>query len=555
MRRTNSILLVLALMCGLLLISAQAVSGEVSAGVNPPTALKADAVSSSQINLTWTDNASNESGFIIERKTGNDAYNRINIVPENSTIFADTGLAANTTYKYRVKAYNNTVGSFVYSDYSNEVNATTNDTKPAAPSSLSASVQSSTSIKLTWTDNSGNETGFKIERKLSGGSYSQLKTVSANTTSYTDTGLSSSTKYYYKVRAYNDAGDSDYSNEVNATTNTATTNDTTLTAPSKLSASVQSATSIKLTWTDNSSNETGFKIERKLSGGSYSQLNKVSANTTSYTDTGLSSSTKYSYRVYAYNSSSNSKYSNEVNATTNTATTNDTTLTAPSKLSASVQSATSIKLTWTDNSSNETGFKIERKLSGGSYSQLKTVSANTTSYTDTGLSGGTKYYYRVYAYNSSSNSKYSNEVNATTNAAATVIAKATVIKLAIDKSTFSVNDQLKTMDTAPVIRENRTLLPIRYIAESIGASVTWGASDKKATVSLNNKVIELWIGKNSALVNGQYMLIDAGNPDVTPIIIQPGRTMLPLRFISECLGCKVDWDHNKKEITVTYPAP
>lgn len=111
------------------------------------------------------------------------------------------------------------------------------------------------------------------------------------------------------------------------------------------------------------------------------------------------------------------------------------------------------------------------------------------------------------------------------------------------------------MDTAPVIRENRTLLPIRYIAESIGASVTWGASDKKATVSLNNKVIELWIGKNSALVNGQYMLIDAGNPDVTPIIIQPGRTMLPLRFISECLGCKVDWDHNKKEITVTYPAP
>ncbi|HAG11515.1 MAG TPA: hypothetical protein DCK76_09080 [Desulfotomaculum sp.] len=551
MRRTNSILLVLALMCGLLLISAQAVSGEVSAGVNPPTALKADAVSSSQINLTWTDNASNESGFIIERKTGNDAYNRINIVPENSTIFADTGLAANTTYKYRVKAYNNTVGSFVYSDYSNEVNATTNDTKPAAPSSLSASVQSSTSIKLTWTDNSGNETGFKIERKLSGGSYSQLKTVSANTTSYTDTGLSSSTKYYYKVRAYNDAGDSDYSNEVNATTNTATTNDTTLTAPSKLSASVQSATSIKLTWTDNSSNETGFKIERKLSGGSYSQLNKVSANTTSYTDTGLSSSTKYSYRVYAYNSSSNSKYSNEVNATT----TNDTTLAAPSKLSASVQSATSIKLTWTDNSSNETGFKIERKLSGGSYSQLNMVSANTTSYTDTGLSGGTKYYYRVYAYNSSSNSKYSNEVNATTNAAATVIAKATVIKLAIDKSTFSVNDQLKTMDTAPVIRENRTLLPIRYIAESIGASVTWGASDKKATVSLNNKVIELWIGKNSALVNGQYMLIDAGNPDVTPIIIQPGRTMLPLRFISECLGCKVDWDHNKKEITVTYPAP
>jgi len=457
LRRTNSILLALALMCCLLLITAQAVSGEVLEDVNPPTALKAEVVSSSQINLTWTDNASNESGFIIERKAGNDAYNRINIVPENSTMFADTGLAANTTYKYRVKAYNNTVGSYVYSDYSNEVNATTKDTKPAAPSNLSASAQSSTNIKLTWKDNSSNESGFKIERKISGGSYSQLKTVSANTTSYTDTGLSGGAKYYYKVRAYNDAGDSDYSNEVNVTTNATTTNDTTLTAPTKLLASVQSSTSIKLTWTDNSSNETGFKIERKLSGGSYSQLNKVSANTTSYTDKGLSS--------------------------------------------------------------------------------------------------GTKYYYRVYAYNSSVNSKYSNEINATTNAATTAIAKATVIKLTIDKSTFYVNDQLKTMDTAPVVRENRTLLPMRYVAEAIGASVTWGTSDKKATVSLNKKVIELWIGKNSALVNGQNMLIDAGNPNVTPIIIQPGRTMLPLRFISECLGSKVDWDHNKKEITVTYPAP
>jgi len=193
-------------------------------------------------------------------------------------------------------------------------------------------------------------------------------------------------------------------------------------------------------------------------------------------------------------------------------------------------------------------------FSGGNYSQIATVNANTSSYTNTGLSSNTRYYYRVRAYNSAGDSLYSNEYSATTSATTNTTATR-IIKLTISKSTYYVNNQLKTMDTAPVIRENRTLLPIRYVAEAIGATVNWNNSERKVTVSLEGKVIELWIGKNIARVNGQYMLIDSTNLKVTPIIVSPGRTMLPLRFISENLGSKVDWDENKKEVTVTYPAP
>jgi hypothetical protein len=184
--------------------------------VTPPAAPSgpsANAVSVAQINLTWTDNSTNEDGFRIERKAGvAGTYSEIDTVGVDVTNYDDTGLNEATTYYYRITAYNAQGDSM----YSSEVNATT---LPAAPSGLSATAASSSRINLAWTDNSGGETGYKIERKTGvGGSYSQIGTVGANATSYSNTGLSASTTYYYRVMAYNVTGNSAQSNEAEATT-------------------------------------------------------------------------------------------------------------------------------------------------------------------------------------------------------------------------------------------------------------------------------------------------------------------------------------------------
>jgi hypothetical protein len=126
-----------------------------------------------------------------------------------------------------------------------------------------------------------------------------------------------------------------------------------------------------------------------------------------------------------------------------------------------------------------------------------------------------------------------------------------IIELQIGNSTFTVNGISKTLDSPPVIKNSRTLLPIRAIIESLGGVVSWDATERKVTVSLGSKTIELWIGKSTAKVNGADIPIDAANPKVVPEIIN-SRTMLPLRFITENLGCEVQWDGTTQTITITY---
>ena len=127
-----------------------------------------------------------------------------------------------------------------------------------------------------------------------------------------------------------------------------------------------------------------------------------------------------------------------------------------------------------------------------------------------------------------------------------------ILKLQIGKQTMYVNDKPILLDIVPVIIENRTLLPIRWIAEPLGAKVDWDATERKVTVSLSSTTIELWIGKSTAKVNGIDTPIDSTNPKVVPEIIN-SRTMLPLRFVTENLGCDVQWDGTTKTITITYP--
>jgi len=89
---------------------------------------------------------------------------------------------------------------------------------PSPPSNLKATAISFSQITLSWTDNSTNEKGFKVERKIGAGSYAEIATVAANVINYTDSGLAANTTYTYRVKAYNDVGNSAYSNETSAFT-------------------------------------------------------------------------------------------------------------------------------------------------------------------------------------------------------------------------------------------------------------------------------------------------------------------------------------------------
>ena len=186
-----------------------------------------------------------------------------------------------------------------------------NNIFPVAPSNLTAAVFSATRIDLSWTDINSDEDGFRIERKTgAGGTWGQIATVGANTTSYNNTGLSESTNYFYRIRAYNIAGNSVYSNEDDTTTL-----DTE--APSGLTATAVSVSQIDLTWTDNSNIETGFRIERKTGlGGIYAQIDSVGLDIQTYSNTGLSASTEYYYRVISFNVGGDLGQSNEASATT-----------------------------------------------------------------------------------------------------------------------------------------------------------------------------------------------------------------------------------------------
>ncbi|MEW5766397.1 MAG: fibronectin type III domain-containing protein [bacterium] len=392
-------------------VSGYSSTAEATTYDNPPTAptgLVLSGVTANKIDFNWTDNSNNEAGFEIERKTETQpSYSLIDTVGAGVTNFSNTGLDPNTHYYYRVRAWSvNIAGDKNWSPYSNAADTTTLDIPPNAPSGLRATPNSSSQITLDWTDNSNNETGFKIERRTAATSFTEIGASSANVNQFIDTGLSPNTIYYYQVRAYNNAGNSGYSN-----TALATTNDVPPAPPGNLQAAAISDSRIDLFWADNSGNEDGFIIERgSAEGGPFSKVGEVDTGTTTYSNTGLTPRTTYYYRVKAYNGLGHSAPSNVANATTN-----DTFPAAPSNLSLSDTGIYSLRLNWSDNANNETGFRIERKTAGGAYIPVAEIpAANTTTYLDTGLNPETTYTYRVRAYNGAGNSGYSNEASGTT---------------------------------------------------------------------------------------------------------------------------------------------
>jgi hypothetical protein len=127
-----------------------------------------------------------------------------------------------------------------------------------------------------------------------------------------------------------------------------------------------------------------------------------------------------------------------------------------------------------------------------------------------------------------------------------------IIILQVGNKNFTVNGVTKTLDSPPIIKNSRTLLPIRAVVEALGGTAGWEPSLKIVTITLGSHNLSLQIDSSKAIVDGKFVQIDLTNSKVVPEIIN-SRTMLPLRFVTENLGCDVQWEQSTQTITITYP--
>lgn len=391
------------------------------------------------VDVTWQDNSSTEQGFELYRAkaTGSNIppipgpFVKIFDAQANVTSHIDIGVKEKEIYIYKVLAVAPSGGT--NSGFSDTLAVFVPGQVPVSPSNLNAVALSQTEILLEWKDNATNESGYVISRSSTGlpGSFSVVNSTGADATSYIDKdGLESNTTYYYKVRAASAEGFSPFTSTVFATTLSNAP-----TSPTNLSVTPISGTELLLEWDDESSNEAGFIISRTTDQlGTFTAIDTVPANVTTYQNTGLTNNQPYFYYVRAFNEDGLSERHTNI-ATEKTA---DVPV-IPTNVQLTVKDAKTIVVSWEVSTAPSTtreakGFSVElanilgikppkaRKTNNQRVNNeddliffpVKSVDANTRSLEVTNLIPNQKYIFRVKAFNDNGNSPYSSETSATT---------------------------------------------------------------------------------------------------------------------------------------------
>ena len=348
----------------------------------------------------------------------------------------------------------------------------------------------------------------------------------------------------------------------------------------ELSYRTDGPTWIWLRWQDNAFNETGFVVERKKGTGDFVEYATVEADRTRFIDEYPPAGTQLCYRVRAVNGLGSSPYSNEACVNTH-----GWYPAKPGNLTATV-TPEGIRLNWTDNDDTEHGYAVFRNTGTSPTKHVASLPQDSTECFDAEVTIGVTYTYTVRCHNTVGSSHNSSVSVTFLPQQAAILentppgqAEATEqpggnggdggtngetpgsqapgleirFQIGLKESIIQDNtgSRSQAMDAAPLMVESRTLLPIRYVTEPLGARVDWDATTGKTTITLGENVIELRVNSNTAMVNGTPKMIDPSNPKVMPVIVPPGRAFVPLRFVSENLGVQVHWNAATQGITIT----
>jgi titin len=358
---------------------------------NAPTGFTATNSSSSAIALSWVNGESLP--IEIQRKASSGTYGTIYITGSAETVYDDTTCSSNSLYYYRIR-YNSGVdvsGWTIAYAYTN----------PAPPTGLAVAWSGKTAT-LTWT-NGNTYTYVKVYYKLSADSAWATDTVTLTGTLTTSaiTVATENVNYDFRICGYLLAS------TLNSTYNTVTASTSLMLAPTGMTLSCASTTSVTVTWVEPSAVATHYEV---WMDGALLADGTVAAGTATLTESGLTISTTYAFKIRAKLGTAYSLFNTETEIDTGVAPDQ------PAVIGAiTVVSSSALTVAWTCSATNETGFKAYRSTNGTDYTLINTgTTANATSYADTGLDSYTLYYYRVQAYNSYGISAMSSAVSGTT---------------------------------------------------------------------------------------------------------------------------------------------
>ncbi len=480
----------------------------------------------------------------VYRKKVNGNYELLEMVDKSKTSYKDADVQPNTKYIYAI--INMRKGGKNTPDFSvSAVQSGSTLTYPAPVENFVAKGIGSKVI-LTWKMQKYCD-GIKVYKQVSTFKWTLVKDLHNTVVKLTILNQNPG-KYTYQVVAYNAGGNAPNSEAKTAyVLKTIHISSIKAVAPDK----------VHIYFTSLDTNATKIRTFYSKDGQTFESIGDIPINSdaTYVWVSGLKPQTKEYFKLAAVRGESVSAQSNAVSVTTPK---ESTAPKAPLDLKATLTEEKNVLLTWKDNADNETGFKVYRKESSETNFEMLAdlpTDISETKYIDKTVSPGKTYTYRVVAYNSVGSAN-SNDASITTPSNAV---QQTVIKLQPDSEMMLVNGVSKEIDpgrgTKPVIipKWGRTVVPIRAIVEALGGTIEWDGVARKVTIHFNGTTIELWIDNPKARVNGTAKWIDENNHDVKPIIVN-SRTMLPLRFVAENLGCKVDWNGTTRTITLTYPA-